>query len=649
MQLIQIPLHRIEDNPWQTRHSLDPDYIEQLASDIRRNGLLHAPSGRIANQSGELVRLSGMEPWRIQRTLETNPDLRVQLAIGHNRKAAYELLAKEDKIYLTLPMQIIQYGDEEMARLAWSENHQRKDLSAVEEARAIQRVIDDFGWTQEQAAEQLGLGRTTITNKLRLLQLPEELLDRIHAGRISERQAMALLPIYNAPEPVRQRMNAPKVGWATKPEDVIKQAVRGASSDTLRQLVDQAMEAATQDMRTARFPLDESVADGCDGVHSAMCTDCPMMVGPKKAPRCGDPDCYDKKADWWRRHRLALAHEVIPLPIVPDDVNSWDVEDFRRENAIHGATIVKEGCPHNRLSLMYRPYWDPEHSVAVDGVPEVHVVCNHGQGGRCGCLQKCRQAARLNNPDIAAEEESKKRLQTEIAEPAVTALAEVLKEMKPEAWRLVVDTYVYGVKVDGREWPSVCHSIAKKLVGFRIKYDAHENLDRTRADLDAMLEKASAQADYPTPPGAGDDLRRRLERIKCWTDKFEQEVPGKQQLKGNLDNLDQLAEDLAQLGSELEDQAELASEIDRLHDFISDVLKTLEEDPPTLATYYLTASRLLHSAPGSPNFETALNTAGTGVVRYCLTLLRHDDNAHAWHLHALEQWLKRQMKEETPA
>jgi ParB family transcriptional regulator, chromosome partitioning protein len=92
-----------------------------------------------------------------------------------------------------VPACVRDYTDRQSLEIALVENLQREDLGALEAARAYRRLIDEFGLTQEQIASQLGKSRTTVTNTLRLLQLPHRVQRSLEAGEISEGHARAML------------------------------------------------------------------------------------------------------------------------------------------------------------------------------------------------------------------------------------------------------------------------------------------------------------------------------------------------------------------------------------------------------------------------------------------------------------------------
>jgi ParB/RepB/Spo0J family partition protein len=116
----QVELEHIQQNPWQTR-GLPPDgYIQELAEDIRQNGLLQTPIGRL---TGTLIEEG------------------IQLAFGHNRLAAFRWLNTQDlNVWRFMPVDIQKLSDEQMAMLAWSENERRRDLTPLERAKRTSRV-----------------------------------------------------------------------------------------------------------------------------------------------------------------------------------------------------------------------------------------------------------------------------------------------------------------------------------------------------------------------------------------------------------------------------------------------------------------------------------------------------------------------------
>src|SRR5690606_500398 len=95
--------------------------------------------------------------------------------------------------FVGLPVHLRLLSDGQMDALAWAENKERSDLNPVEEAQAIADRIERHGWTHEHAGEALGLSRSAVSNKLRLLRLPTDALDALRKGTLTEGKARQLV------------------------------------------------------------------------------------------------------------------------------------------------------------------------------------------------------------------------------------------------------------------------------------------------------------------------------------------------------------------------------------------------------------------------------------------------------------------------
>jgi ParB family chromosome partitioning protein len=168
---LQIKIADIKPNPEQPRRAFEPTALQELADSIRMHGILQPL----------LVRegLAGYE-----------------LIAGERRLRAAEIAGLSE-----VPV-IVHPGSggrlEERLELALVENLQRTDLNAIEEARAIQRLLRDFGLTQEALGERLGKNRVTIAQSVRLLGLPETVIKAIESGSVSAGHGIALLGVPSA-------------------------------------------------------------------------------------------------------------------------------------------------------------------------------------------------------------------------------------------------------------------------------------------------------------------------------------------------------------------------------------------------------------------------------------------------------------------
>ncbi len=162
-RIVYIAVGRIAPNPAQPRSVSDDSALTELASSIKRYGVLQPISVRRRGKDFELI-------------------------AGERRLRASVLAGLQ-----SVPCVIIDVGDEDSSLLALIENLQRKDLDFIEEARGIAKLISVFGMSQEDAARKLGKSQPAIANKLRILKLPEDILLRLRSGNLSERHGRALL------------------------------------------------------------------------------------------------------------------------------------------------------------------------------------------------------------------------------------------------------------------------------------------------------------------------------------------------------------------------------------------------------------------------------------------------------------------------
>ncbi|MBR3818444.1 MAG: ParB/RepB/Spo0J family partition protein [Clostridia bacterium] len=165
-QIILIPQEEIYPNPNQPRRRFDFDELEGLAQSIRQNGIIQPIAVRV-NKRGEYELISGERRLRASRL------------VGITQ----------------VPCIIMEANDEKSALFALLENVQRSDLDFFEEAVAIEKLLTDYGMTRDEICKKLGKAPPTISNKLRLLRLPEEIRMRITQENLTERHARAMLKL----------------------------------------------------------------------------------------------------------------------------------------------------------------------------------------------------------------------------------------------------------------------------------------------------------------------------------------------------------------------------------------------------------------------------------------------------------------------
>ena len=171
LPIYRVPLSQIVDNPYQPRAEYRADEIADLAHSIASMrdqlpatlGLQQPPAGRLVDADGcEVAMIDDAE---IDARLQLG-ELTVQLAFGHKRSRAFAALAagdvpgiEADAAYGEIPIYIITASDAAMLQQAIAENHQRSDISAVEEARALQAAVD-LGMTVTAAGKWFGWSRS---------------------------------------------------------------------------------------------------------------------------------------------------------------------------------------------------------------------------------------------------------------------------------------------------------------------------------------------------------------------------------------------------------------------------------------------------------------------------------------------------------
>src|SRR5436189_5425303 len=158
--VLQIRLDDIGENPYQTRDRFDTEMMQELADSIRANGVVQP----IVVRPGK--------------------DGRYVLILGERRCRASKLAGKE-----TIPAIVRKDLDQQAAEMTVVENLQRQDLNCLEQAAAFGKLSRDFGLTQEQIGQRVGISRESVSNYMRLLKLPGTVMQYLQEGRLGFSEA----------------------------------------------------------------------------------------------------------------------------------------------------------------------------------------------------------------------------------------------------------------------------------------------------------------------------------------------------------------------------------------------------------------------------------------------------------------------------
>ena len=165
-----LPIERLRPGKYQPRTQMDEASLVELAASIKSQGV--------------------MQPI-LARAIENAPGAeRYEIVAGERRWRASQLAGLAE-----VPVLIRNIPDEQALAMALIENIQRENLNPLEEAQGLQRLIDEFGLTHQQAADAVGRSRPAATNLLRLLQLTAAVQDMLMAGKLDMGHARALLPV----------------------------------------------------------------------------------------------------------------------------------------------------------------------------------------------------------------------------------------------------------------------------------------------------------------------------------------------------------------------------------------------------------------------------------------------------------------------
>jgi len=189
--VLEIPISQIRTNKYQPRTDFKQDKLNDLINSIREKGVVQPVLARKVQDGYELI-------------------------AGERRLRAAKTLGLE-----TIPVILRNATDVDMLEISLIENIQRQELNAIEEAIAYQRLIEEFNFTQDAVAKVLGKDRSTVSNILRLLNLPKKIQDLITSGDITAGHAKAILSLPTEEYRMRLSTLIVKKGLSVREAEVI--------------------------------------------------------------------------------------------------------------------------------------------------------------------------------------------------------------------------------------------------------------------------------------------------------------------------------------------------------------------------------------------------------------------------------------------
>jgi len=189
-----LSMDRILANPFQPRKEINENTLVELADSIRAHGVIQPLIVR-RNEDGDYWIVAGERRWRAAKIVGLSE----------------------------VPVRVIDGNEMEMREITLIENIQREDLSPVDTALALEELLNVYDITQDELAASIGWSRTSVTNKLRLLQLPEEVKTLLSNNELSEGHCRALLPLESQDEIAKLASDAVNAGLSVRQvEDIVK-------------------------------------------------------------------------------------------------------------------------------------------------------------------------------------------------------------------------------------------------------------------------------------------------------------------------------------------------------------------------------------------------------------------------------------------
>jgi ParB-like chromosome segregation protein Spo0J len=431
MSTIKFAINNVLPNPFQTRQKDDPDHIRDLAISIAKHGILQPPTGR----------LSTTQPGKIE------------IAFGHSRLAALKLLNTADiecleglNIEIRTPeelqkftnrfkemeIEIKELSDLEMFEMAVTENNNRKDLNAIEEASAMVVYRDRFGKNSDEIGQLFNLSGAAVRNKMRLLDLPEKYISMVESGVITEGIAREILSVAELPESALSKFV--EYDYRTQKnvtllEYIDKEAAAGTIKlDSVREVINHLILRNSAELDKKPWKHAEQLHD-IEAKPLPICKGCPKYLLRDKKEICMDPDCFKAKTIAWQTNYLLQASLLSGIPVLEHTDG-----EFKKHTSFGWSSTAalnqiraKGGCENLRLVYEEPQKYRGDDTIKVtnmieQGFPNAMIVCVKKEGF-CTCIKAI-------NAGIQSATENKEQLSEEQLKDLRKQLSEQKKNKK---------------------------------------------------------------------------------------------------------------------------------------------------------------------------------------------------------------------------
>lgn len=538
-----------DPNPWQPRQAMDETALCELADNIRSlkgtrpktKGLLQLPAAR-------LVDIDGMtSPAMVIKQRWDGPGMfegdditpwleacgyRLQIGIGHRRHAAFFGLAVNDPHYLTIPFELADFTDEEMFRIALSENVARADLNPIEIAQSMQRYRDDFGKSSKEIGELFGISDSAVRNLIRLLALPEPSRLALAEGHMSQGTARALLTYYALPEKLQSaHFYALNRYW--RKGEIVEHAHAGAMAKDIETLIGELLRSEGKKFDDARWKATDPFEG--ENIHHPDCHTCPARVKNGSQYYCTVRPCYNAKTQQWERNYLTQASRAADLPVFDGDRDRTTSFEWSSRTPILTSAYERR-CPN--LCLAFNPASLQNNGkgyekVTVVGFPGAEMICKK-MNQHCTCLQAKEAGVSLPVPTAPtpASSEYLDDVPAPVEEPAplteadLKAIRQNINTQKKEnqqqskairleaerqflstlnlfnlkAWKLVAKKIKYSCGQDAQTWDDLTSAIAAQIIQDEFEYMNLEDLDRHQRKAQELYDKLGLVKAKKEPP-----------------------------------------------------------------------------------------------------------------------------------------------------